>query len=228
MHGTLRPLALVAVAAALAACGGGDDGLAVGFAAEASQWQLGSADYSDDTAPSELSQTVVALPAPLAGQGLRLAGHNHSDDLFVFTARRIDGLQPGARYRVRWALRMVATVPGGCIGVGGAPGEGVTVKAGAAGRAPARVREGAEWRFNLDKGDQTQGGSESMVLGNLSSSGRDCVAVPPELKPLSGVQPTPLVAAADGSAWAWVGFDSGYEAASELILVDGRLTLEPL
>jgi hypothetical protein len=221
-------MAAALACAGLAACSGGDDGLNLDFAAEAAQWQLGSTDYSNDTAPSDLSQTVVALPAPLSGRGLRLAGRNHSDDLFVFTARRIDGLQPGARYRVRWELRMVATIPGGCMGVGGAPGEAVTVKAGVAGRLPARVRVGDDWRFNLDKGEQTQGGSESIVLGDLTSSGRECVAVPAQIKSLSGTQPAPLVADAAGAAWAWVGFDSGYEAASELLLIDGRLTLEPL
>ena len=213
----------------LSACGGGNQPqtVSIAFAADAGHWTVGSSDYAAETAPSDVSAAVADQGAPLSGQGLRIAGTNHSDDLFVYVWRLVDGLDPGQRYRVHWTLQVVAEVPAGCMGVGGSPGEGVTVKAGVASRQPATVVVDGEYLFNQDKGAQTQGGAEAVVLGDLTSSGTDCVAVPPERKTMSGEQPAAVRADAQGRVWLWVGTDSGYEAGSHLNLVSAQVVLTP-
>ncbi len=225
----LRAAAWWAVGGLLSACGGGNvpQAVSVDFASDASRWTVGASDYQAETAPSDVSAVVADQGAPLRGQGLRIAGTNHSDDLFVYVWRPVDGLEPGQRYRAHWTLQVVAEVPAGCMGVGGAPGEGVTIKAGAASRQPATVVVDGEYLFNQDKGAQTQGGAEAVVLGDLTSTGTDCVAVPPELKTLSGAQPGAVRADAQGRAWLWVGTDSGHEAGSHLNLVSATVVLTP-
>lgn len=215
--------------AVLVACGGGtvSQVRTIDFAAEGARWTVGSSDYEADTAPDDVSAAVVAQPDPLSGRGLRIAGTNHSDDLFVYVWRRLDGLYPGAQYQAHWTLTVVAEVPAGCMGVGGAPGEGVTVKAGVAASRPATVVRDGEFLFNQDKGAQTQGGSGAAVLGDLTSSGQDCVAVPAEHKTMSAAQPGGVQADAQGGAWVWVGIDSGHEAGSALTLVSAQLVLTP-
>ena len=224
----LAGLALAA-AALSAGCGGSSEPLTftVDFAADAVRWTVGSADYRAETAPPDVVAVVADQGAPLTGQGLRIGGTNRSDDLFVYVWRRIDGLDPGQRYRAHWTLQVVAEVPAGCLGVGGSPGEGVTVKAGAASRQPATLMVDGEYLFNQDKGAQTQGGAEAVVLGDLSSSGTDCVAVPSERKTMSGDQPGTVRADEQGRAWLWVGTDSGYEAGSHLNLVGATVVLTP-
>ena len=192
---------LLASLAVLAACGGGGAGpltVPVDFAAEAAEWVVGASDYGDDTAPTSVTAVLAPQPSPLHGQGLRLSGDNRSDDLFAFVARPLDGLLPGGAYQVRWQATVVAEVPAGCYGVGGSPGEGVTIKAGVAGQRPQRVRVGDEWRFNLDKGDQTRIGPQAAGLGDLTSHGRDCVAVAPAYKTMTAEQAEPVRADAQG------------------------------
>lgn len=227
-------LALCATAALTACGGGGEDagGQPVerrfDFAGDAAAWTLGSADYSADTAPTDLRAQVQAAPAPLSGRVLAIGGTNRSDDLFVYVQRRVDGLPPGQRYRATLTLQFVATLPQGCFGVGGAPAEAVYLKAGAGNPQPqVRLIEG-EYRFNWDKGNQGEGGPQGVLLGDLSSSGRDCVPVPAEVRTLTASQTAAVTVDADGRAWVWVGYDSGYEGGSTLPLLRLTLRLDPL
>ncbi len=71
------------------------------------------------------------LPAPLQpSPALFLGGDNRSDDLFMFYKAHVGGLLPGASYFVRFEVEVATNVPMGCVGIGGAPGESVWVKAG--------------------------------------------------------------------------------------------------
>lgn len=231
----IRPLLALGLLAALAGCGGGGDDAGgqpverrFDFAGDAAAWTLGSADYSAETAPTDLRAVVQAAPAPLSGRVLAIGGTNRSDDLFVYVLRRLDGLPPGGRYRATLTLQFVATLPQGCLGVGGAPAEAVHVKAGAGTPQPQTVLREGEYRFSWDKGNQGEGGPQGPVLGDLSSSGRDCIPVPAEVRTLSARQAAPVVVDAAGQAWVWVGYDSGYEAGSTLPLLRLTLRLDPL
>ena len=56
---------------------------------------------------------------------------------------QIAGLSPDTRYRVQFEIEIATSVPNGCVGVGGAPGEGVTVKAGVTDIEPDRIDSGS-------------------------------------------------------------------------------------
>lgn len=86
----------------------------------------------------ELAWGPTALPWPLspADSAFRISGNNHSDDLFMFLKRRITGLLPHQTYVVTISADIASRYPTHASGVGGAPGEGVTIKAGATAREP--------------------------------------------------------------------------------------------
>ena len=121
----------------------------------------------------ELTSDHRALPPPLAPEpALFISGVNRSDDLFMFFKGPVDGLSPGARYDVTVSVEIATDVPAGCVGVGGAPGESVWVKVGATAVEPVPVRHGTYLRMNIDVGNQSAGGSEGVVLGNVANSRR--------------------------------------------------------
>ena len=106
----------------------------------------------------ELVSDYRTLEAPLSTDenALYISGNNHSDDLWMYYKGRVAGLDANRRYSVRFEVEIATRVPNGCFGVGGAPGEGVTVKAGASDVEPESVVEGFDWRMNVDKGNQTK------------------------------------------------------------------------
>jgi len=243
MHRVIRPrrvlLRLLGLAlwACLSACGGGSGGgtapgpltLALDFntAADATGWVLGSADYSDQTAPSNLWSEVAPLPAPLVGLGLGAGGQNHSDDLFVYLKRRFGGFHPGQTYTAQVQLTIAAAIPHGCLGVGGAPGEGVTVKAGVSGVEPLTLHQGGQYMMNVDKGNQAEGGTVGVRLGDLTNSGTDCQWTPAEAKTMQSPQAITATADAQGALWVFFGIDSGYESGSGFTLMAAQLTFLP-
>ncbi len=194
------------------------------FVGGALGWEAGFADYEvgteDQIAPTAEIRT---LPPPLdaAGTAFFLSGTNRSDDLFMYLKRPVAGLRPNATYRVRFAVELATNAPSGCMGVGGAPGESVVVKAGATTVEPTRsVDELDHYRLDVDKGDQTEGGREAIVLGHIGNSSNDCQSpegVPYELKALdSGPSFLEVESTADGGAWLLVGTESGFEATTAL------------
>lgn len=224
-------LALLA-ALALAGCGGGDDAeprrIDINFGTAGSGWALGTSDYSVDTAPDEVALGLIDLPAPYRGQALRASGVNRSDDLWLYVKKRYDGLLPGRVYDARVSLTILAQVPQGCVGVGGAPGESVFVKGGVAGIEPASVRVGDEFLMNIDKGNQSTSGSVGVVLGDLTNSGTDCRTVPGEAKTMAGPAPIRVRADGDGAVWVFFGIDSGFESGSAITLMSASVDLEPV
>jgi hypothetical protein len=63
-------------------------------------------------------------------QGLRLQGHNRSDDLFMGVVKALDGLKPLTRYRITLSFTVYTDAEAGSIGIGGSPADSVYVKAG--------------------------------------------------------------------------------------------------
>ena len=138
-------------------------------------FMAGFADYPPaDAASYELTSDHRALRSPLESQsGLFISGVNRSDDLFMFFKGAIGGLSPGVRYDVTIRVEIATSTLAGCFGVGGAPGESVWIKAGVTTVEPIPVREGAYLRMNIDIGNQSIGGAQAVVLGNVANS-RSC------------------------------------------------------
>ena len=243
-----RPLAASLLAAALVACSSDDDGdavdlppgadgdarrIAFDFDDGAAGWEAGFADYPAGREDFfELDAGVEPLPAPLdARSGFRLSGSNRSDDLFMFIARRFDGFEPDTRHDLDFEVTFATNAPSGCVGIGGPPGEAVTIKAGAAAARPEPVDDGSGFLLlNLDKGNQSSGGSDAIALGDFANS-TDCEAGSRdyELKTLDGAgEPFTARTDADGALWVLFGTDSGFEGATTIYFVSGEIVATPV
>lgn len=195
-------------------------------------WIVGFADYP---AGEEQGYQLVAghekLPAPLdqSRRGVLLSGMNHSDDLFMSLKRQLTGLEPETEYGIEISVEFATNAAHGCIGVGGAQGESVVIKAGASAVEPDTVVDAEGMvRFNLDKGNQLEPGADAIVLGNIANSSTDCHDAPYELKTLeSADQELTTKTDANGRLWLFVGSESGYESKTALYYTRIRAELTP-
>jgi len=202
------------------------------FAAGFDGWQPGYADYS----PGQ--EAIIGfdfghelLPPPLdASAGVFLASDNRSDDVFMYLWRPVTGLAPNTRYRVEATVAFATNAPPGCVGIGGAPGESVFVKAGAAPREPATGLSGGRIVANFDYGNQAQGGADAVAIGDFAQPvpGDDCGAPSYQHKQLTTGGNGPLVTSdAAGRLWLVVGTDSGYEGHTRIYWLEVAATLTP-
>lgn len=175
------------------------------------------------------------LPPELqrSGQGFYLSGDNRSDDLFMYLRRRVDGLRPGGRYRVSFLVEFATDSPAGCVGIGGAPGESVHVKAGAAAAEPrpeVSHARGAPWYLlAVDKdSDGAHGGADAVRLGDVGNTRSSCTEWRWEMKSLQNGPTLTMTADAAGRAWVFVGTDSGFESITSLYYTRIRAVFEPL
>jgi hypothetical protein len=223
----MRICSAVVLCGVLAGCSVGADlpegqpEFAFDFAQGPQGWSGGFADYPVGQESSfELVADSRALPAELGSEhsALFISGNNHSDDLFMFYKRRVDGLLPNRVYHVRFGVQIATEAPHDCVGIGGAPGEGVTLKAGASTIEPVAIGHDGFNEMNVDKGTQADGGANALVLGNIANQ-RPCDNTPPvfELKSFdSGADSLDVTTDAGGAAWVFVGTDSGFEGTTNL------------
>lgn len=152
---------------------------------------------------------------------------NVSDDMFMFTKRKVTGLLPNTEYRATFQVQIATKAGRNCVGVGGAPGEDVTLKAGATGVEPLSVPVfsfgggvySIDYRMNIDKGDQRIGGKEMIVLGDIAGTSTNCIDNKRyELKELASTEAVSVKTNWLGEAWVIVGTDSGYEGETSLYI----------
>lgn len=146
-----------------------------------------------------------------------ISGINPSDDLFMYMKRRITGLQPNTNYHVTFVVEFASKVATNAVGVGGAPGEGVTMKAGLTLFEPDTmiVTKGEPFvAMNIDKGNQSQPGADMDTIGHVGVSDTTTVWT---IKTNHNVD-HPFFFRTDntGSAWLIIGTDSGFESKTEL------------
>lgn len=180
-------------------------------------WTADFADYPvTDSLFYELAWGHAALPWPLnpADSALRISGNNHSDDLFMFIKRRITGLVPGRTYAVRISMDIASCYPTNAAGVGGPPGEGVTLKAGVMTQEPLKVIEGTDYRMNIDKSNQSQPGAAMDTIGHVGVA--DTTTVYTIIHRSNETHPAIVAADSTGGVWLCIGTDSGFEATTTL------------
>ncbi|OBZ11330.1 copper amine oxidase N-terminal domain-containing protein [Bacillus sp. FJAT-26390] len=194
-------------------------------------WKGAFADLPVDYDPAiyELKYGRELLPAAnnKTNYGLMLNGMNRSDDLFMYVTKKIEGLEPGKTYQASLSFQLYTDQSGGMMGVGGAPGEAVSIKAGFVNREPAATESNAEgqphFRMNIDKGNQKTEGADMKIVGNM---------VQPN-DALKGFQPVAMQHAATltandkGEIYVIVGSDSGYEGLTTFYLDNMKVTLLP-
>ena len=179
---------------------------------------VGFADLPAD-APQDLYELDGGhrpLPEGLDGSGIYVQGHNRSDDLFMFLKRQVGGLRPNTEYAVSVSIDLATSIPPGLVGIGGSPGESVSVKAGASPLEPVASEDDiGHLRLNIDKGNQSRGGEAMVVLGDIThpDATRDTYAI----KTLTSAhQPLTVRTDGEGRLWLIVGTDSGFEGFTTL------------
>ena len=124
----------------------------------------------------------------------------------------------GILYKATLTVDIVTNISKNCIGIGGAPGESVYVKLAATKDEPVNELDNDMYRLNIDIGNQSQSGTEGLVVGNVANSiecGADEVY---EKKTLSMSQSIDVLSDNDGKIWLTVGFDSGFEGNTEIFV----------
>jgi hypothetical protein len=191
------------------------------FSRGSNGWLAGFTDYSLQTGDLRFVAELRPLPDEVdaARSGFYVQSMNRSDDVFMFLKKALgteDGLAPDQAYRVSLDIRFASNAPSGCVGIGGAPGESVYVKAGAAIDEPvASVDGGGYVRLAADKGQQASGGKDAAVIGNVAN-GTPCEG---SMHPYATVaRQASFTVQTDhrGSLWLLVGTDSGFEGLTGL------------
>ena len=193
-------------------------------------WTGDFADYPNDAVSLpqyQLEFTHSGLPLPLntADGSLMQSGVNRSDDLFMFIKKKVTGLIPGRNYTVDLQIDLASNAASNMVGVGGAPGEGVTLKAGAVSVEPIKVLNTSEdwYRMNIDKGNQTIGGADMKVIGNFANETDLNIY---KIKQLSTTNPLQVIANQQGEIWLVIGTDSGFEAKTTIYYNSIHVTIK--
>jgi hypothetical protein len=148
--------------------------------------------------------------------GLFISGNNHSDDLFMFVKRQVSGLAPNRSYLVDFEVEIGSEAGSDCFGAGGSPA--ITLKAGASAIGPVAVVDSTGFlRMNIDKGDQSVGGQNAKVLGDIGVD-VDCLSPVFKSKQLQSSTGDLLEVITDssGAVWLIVGTDSSFEGITRL------------
>ncbi|SFS51426.1 hypothetical protein SAMN05444972_103133 [Marininema halotolerans] len=191
-------------------------------------WSGEFADLPHTVENPDLYQTKFSLenmPAELdpSQQGLSLTGMNRSDDLFMYVKKQIK-VKPNTRYYIDFNFDIATNAAPGKMGIGGAPGESVYVKAGAVAYEPKPIIDGDYYRFNVDKGNQKIEGSHAIVMGNLAKIGDQKSTYQLKNYTNNG-QPFFAQSDADGDLWLFVGTDSGFEGLTKIYFSRISVTL---
>lgn len=198
---------------------------------EASLWTADFADLpvgEEDSYALEFGPSQVPKETGYEKPAYKLSGHNYSDDLFLFLARKIDGLQPNTSYTLLFNVELASNAPRNSVGIGGSPGASVYLKAGAVSYPPQReawpLNGTSYWQVNFDKGNQSEGGSNMQVLGHAGTDRNDFTYT---LIERSSNQPLLVTSNDTGELWVLLGFDSGFEGKTTLYFTRLRLKLSP-
>ncbi len=204
------------------------------FAADAAGWTSVFADYPTDADTTADGMALTfdrrSLPDEVpSGHGLFLSGRNTSDDLFMGLRRHLTDLSPNTTYALTVEATIASEAPSNCFGVGGPPGEAVWVKAGGSATRPERAVDDNGWyRLSVDKGNQSNGGEQARVLGNIANGVEQCTGAPFRLITRTMDEPLPVTTDEGGTLWLLMGTDSGFEARTRLYYNTVRVTLDPL
>jgi hypothetical protein len=186
------------------------------FSKEQGDWEVDFSDFpaiATDTTGYGLHSAYTDRPVNLGSnlKSMMISGTNHSDNLFMFMKRKVTGLSPNTDYIIVFDVELASNAPRGAVGMGGAPGESVFLKAGAIGMEPKAVIDDNKFVMNVDKGNQSTPGESSVILGDIATStgGYDYQLI---TRTNSGSQ-TAFTARANskGELWLMIGTDSGFE-----------------
>jgi hypothetical protein len=183
-------------------------------------WLPGFTDFSLATASTNRRAEIRRLPQEIQGAGrygYYLRGHNTSDDLFMFIKKPVTTLAPNREYTVEFHIQFASSAGSGCVGIGGAPGESVWLKAGASTEEPVAIMENDDIRLSADKGNQSSGGRDALIVSDIAN-GIQCEEAEGEFVLLRRTARLESAVRTDGAGrlWVFLGTDSGFEGTTEI------------
>ncbi len=201
-----------------------------GWIADFSDYPVGAETFFElawgwENLPNKIPLSVSPGDPSKFTKGLYLSGNNHSDDLFMFIKHQIKGLKPNTLYQVAFDAILASRVPMDAVGIGGSPGESVFVKIGASTEEPNKVAIEGHYFLNVDKGNQSTGGKNAVVIGDLANPLVD--PENPQYLPKPFIPGIPLEVQTDekGQLWVFFGTDSGFEGTSKFYILSIVLQL---
>jgi hypothetical protein len=196
-------------------------------------WQVDYTDYPVNYDPDiyELENGLMDLPEELdrPGKGIMVQGHNRSDDIFMYLRKELTGLKPNTNYSIVIEVEFATDAPAGAFGIGGPPGEALFVKVGASTVEPlpivGDIAGEPNYFLNVDKGGQSEGGENAIVVGDGAKLENDEFYVY-EFKVLNNEsQPLEIKSDSNGNLWVFVGTDSGFEGKTVLYYTNVTVNL---
>jgi hypothetical protein len=195
------------------------------FSQDHQEWVHGFADYeigTDSLFDFDFQWTGLPLPLDVNQKSLFISGKNISDDLFMYLKRKITGLLPHITYEVTFDVEFASIYPTNAVGVGGAPGEAVMMKAGAVLFEPDRIPDtiymgtpsSPYWMMNLDKNNQISPGTDMDTIGHVGVS--DTTTVYTLKTNTNEGRPFLITTDSTGEVWICIGTDSGFESTTAL------------
>ena len=143
----------------------------------------------------------------------------------MFAKRQITGLDPNTTYLADFEIEIASEAGNDCSGIGGSPA--ILLKAGATIIEPIAEPDSTGFlMMNIDKGNQTEGGNDAQVLGDIGVD-VDCLNPVFQIKKLGSQQNNLFEITTDdtGSVWLIVGTDSGFEGITNLFYTEIQVTL---
>jgi hypothetical protein len=203
------------------------------FGEEDSGWNTGYADFDVGQDPEDIQFRVqrIAMPSGTDRQerALFISSMNVNDDLFTFLYTRVGRLKPNTPYALTFELELASNAPRRCSDVYGAPGEDVFLKVGASIGPPLAAADSTtRIRLNLDKGNQSVGGANAQVLGDISTELEQCFNTPYRVITRDNRgNPFRITTDDQGQLWLLVGTDSDYRGTTALYYDTLHVVLEP-
>lgn len=192
-------------------------------------WKVDYADYPvGQEAQFALSYGVEDLPKTVesSGQGLRIGGNNHSDDLFMFAYVEIKDLVPEQQYSVSVTMDIASNALQNAPGIGGSPGGSVFLKLGALAEEPKLyIDDDQYYRTQFDSGSQSQDGADMKVIGTIGIPGNVSEYT---LITRSNQKDVYVVPNSSGSVYLIVGTDSGFEGNTTIFYDNIKANLKPV
>lgn len=200
------------------------------FENDAEGWEGGFADLPVDYEESGYDVEFKYSDIPVEGKedkGLFLTGNNHSDDLFMYVFKKVNGdygLNSNTTYTMNLTFDLATKVPGGMMGIGGSPGQSVYVKAGITNIAPKAEKVSDDYyRMNIDIGSQSIGGKDMVVIGNVE---KDADSADDSFQYKHFEHTFEVTTNDDGEAFVILGVDSGFEGITELYFANIEISIE--
>jgi hypothetical protein len=190
-------------------------------------------DYALSTTGFDFLAEVRPLPPKVQVPGRNrnafyIQGDNHSDDLFMFLKAALtsaDGIVANQAYLLSFDL-WFASKSNNCVGVGGGE-DSVFLKAGGSTVEPVPLLQSDNYvSINVDKGDQSQGGQNLGVVGNIWN-GKECPISEWVMLHKTYSHPYPIQAS-DAELWIAVGTESGFEALTGVYYYSIGVRLTPV